>query len=92
MKRYWFKFDITKNCLSTYPQYSGLSLGCGVTAYNLTDAKKLLQEKIFTNAPFPEILEIIEDIDVSTLDNLHILPNVGVSSRRGVWFPNIGQV
>lgn len=89
MKRYWFKFDIPKNALVNFPQYSGLSLGCGVTAYNLEDAKRILQEKIFQEAPFPKIVTLIEDIDVSTLDNAHILPNIGVPSRRGIWFPFI---
>lgn len=30
---------------------------------------------------------MIEDVDVSTLDPEHVLPNTGVPAARGIWFP-----
>ena len=31
-----------------------------------------------------------EDVDLTTLDPNHVLPNIGNVTRRGVWFPNFG--
>jgi hypothetical protein len=33
-------------------------------------------------------LHVTEDVDIQTLDQGHVLPNMGVPSERGVWFPN----
>jgi hypothetical protein len=71
LTRYWFK--------------TGPSAGFGVTAYSLDDAKNLLA-KVSANA-LKQVTEIVDDIDVSTLDSNHILPNVGPSNIRGVWYP-----
>ena len=35
----------------------------------------------------PTIAVLIEDVDVSTLDAGHVLPNMSPPVRRGVWFP-----
>lgn len=83
LRRYWFKFDIPINGI--YPL--GLLAGCGVTAYNYEDAFNLLQNKVFINIIPPSIQVVIEDVDVSTLDKDHVLPNIGISALRGIWFP-----
>ncbi|WP_255356377.1 hypothetical protein [Lysobacter sp. Root983] len=31
----------------------------------------------------------IVDIDIRDLDPRHVLPNIGVCSVRGVWYPNV---
>jgi hypothetical protein len=65
--------------------------GFGVTAYSMDDARFLLESEGYAIDPD---VEVIVDIDVSTLDPKHILPNIGPSSFRGVWFPclNIGWI
>jgi len=35
----------------------------------------------------PEIKKVIENVDVSTLDAGHVLPNMSPPNIRGVWFP-----
>ncbi len=81
LHRYWFRFD---------PKTSGLPLGvragCGVTAYDRTDAWSLLSSRVFSGT-LPDIVQVIEDVDVSTLDPAHVLPNMGSVFVRGVWFP-----
>ncbi len=64
-------------------------LGFGVTAYSIDDARFLLEGEGYLIEPD---VEVTVDVDVSTLDPKHILPNAGPSSFRGVWFPclNIG--
>ena len=61
--------------------------GIGVTAYSRDDAEFLIQQ-LPSNID-KEILEIIEDIDIQTLDQGHVIPNMRPPNWRGVWFPNI---
>jgi hypothetical protein len=79
LKRFWFKF-------CPLP-FSSVSLGCGVTAYDYTDALKLLKDKIFVGREMPDIAEVIEDVDVSILDKNHVIPNMEAPVIRGIWFP-----
>jgi hypothetical protein len=73
LKRFWFK---TKD-----------GFGVGVTAFSLADARFLIEEAdLFYNY---EVLEIVENIDIQTLDQGHVIPNMKPSSFRGVWFPMI---
>jgi hypothetical protein len=37
----------------------------------------------------PPIRNVIEDVNISTLDVCHVQANMGVSIWRGVWFPRI---
>jgi hypothetical protein len=58
-----------------------------VTAYSLDDAKSLLDQSVFKDRTWPQVVEIIEDVDVSTLDRGHVIPNMEPPVWRGVWFP-----
>jgi hypothetical protein len=74
LKRFW------------YPATNASIMGVGVTAYSRSEAEVLAAhvatEMRYTLAPDP-----IEDVDVRTLDQNHVVVNMGVSSQRGVWFP-----
>jgi hypothetical protein len=83
LRRYWFEFDAPKE----HPHAAEIVMGCGVTAYHEDDAVVLLRQQMFEGDPLPPIRRVIEDIDVSTLDENHIRPNMGVPVWRGVWFP-----
>lgn len=80
LHRYWFEFG--------HVPYSFLNLGIGVTAFSASDAMELLKLILFADEPFPTIRGCVTDIDVSTLDRGHIIPNMGDPTIRGVWFPN----
>lgn len=80
MHRYWFEFDD-----NNLPY--GIKIGCGVTAYNNEDALYLLKEKVFKGATLPKFKNMFENVDVSTLDAGHVLPNMSPPNIRGVWFP-----
>jgi len=79
LKRFWFKF-------SALP-YNPLNLGCGVTAFDSDAALTLLKERVFSKGQTPTILEATENVDISTLDQNHVIPNMDDPTRRGVWFP-----
>ena len=81
LHRYWIEFDA-----SDAP--SGMTSGCGVTAFDREDAMRLLSQAIGCTPPPP--VRVIEDVDVSTLDQRHVLLNMHPPSRRGVWFPAVG--
>jgi len=80
LHRYWFKFSLLK-------PYSDLGLGCGVTAYNLDDAVAVLEQAVFADGRSYDVASVVEDVDVSTLDPKHVIPNMNPPIWRGVWFP-----
>jgi hypothetical protein len=81
LMRFWFEFDV--------PDFNSLKRGCGVTAYSYDDAILLLQQSLFRNNPMPLVADVIENVDIRTLDQGHIIPNIGAPSLRGVWYPNL---
>lgn len=82
LRRYWFEFDVKlSDC--PYP----LGLGCGVTGFDEEDCRRLIQEMLASNEELPPMRRIIADMDVSTLDPNHVLPNMGIVTKRGIWFP-----
>jgi len=81
--RFWFKFNLTLRD----PQPPGVLIGCGVTALDEADAIRILRNVVFLSHPFPQITALLADVDISTLDQRHVRPNMGDPSRRGVWFP-----
>ena len=81
LKRYWLTFERLGR---PHP----VNLGCGVTARDYDDALSLVQ------AAFPELifgapLAVVEDVDVSALDEKHIAPNLGNVLVRGISWPRI---
>lgn len=65
-------------------------MGCGVTAFTRDDAFALLLGVWPSECDGPVILDVSENVDLTTLDQKHVLPNIGDVTRRGVWFPNFG--
>lgn len=83
LKRYWFVFDLSVDD----PHPPGVLAGCGVTAWSYEDALDLLRKRVFSNCELPKVVKVLEDVDVSTLDPGHVLPNMASPNYRGIWFP-----
>ena len=81
LRRYWIRFEGDDQGLP-----DGTALSCGVTAIDLHDAIELINRLLFDGMAAP-ISEIVEDVDVSTVDKGHVLLNLGDVTRRGIWFP-----
>ena len=63
------------------------SFGIGVTAASEAEARTLA-ESTMEELGIPGTLgAVVADVDVSSLDAGHVLPNVGPSAVRGVWYP-----
>jgi len=82
-RRFWFEFEID----STFNFPPGIGFGCGITAFNYDDATKILDEKIFATIKRPPFKRVVEDVDIRTLDQGHVIPNMKPPIYRGVWFP-----
>ena len=83
LHRYWFEFDTA----FSDPHPIGTLLGCGITAYSQSDALLLLQERVFGGNSPPPVKRVVENVDVSQLDQAHIRPNMGNPAERGIWYP-----
>jgi hypothetical protein len=80
LTRFWIRFR-------SIPPYNSLRMGCGVTAYSYEDALSILRETVFKDEDMPLVEDAIENIDISTLDQKHIIPNMEAPVWRGVWYP-----
>ena len=83
MDRYWFEFDID----SAFNFPPGIGIGCGVTAYSYEDAIKILDEKVFRLVKRPPFKKVVNHVDISKLDQGHVISNMKPPNYRGVWFP-----
>ena len=68
-------------------------LGFGITAFDWNDAASLLSRAVsecwgekIDAAAVESATEITSEDE---LDQSHVVPNMGVMLRRGVWFPNM---
>ena len=64
--------------------------GIGVTAYSLEDAISLIKNEKSVMSYEPNFDSYKENINIQELDQNHIIPNMGVCTNRGIWFPNVG--
>lgn len=80
LHRYWFTFRGSE-------KPSILNVGSGVTAYDLEDAKALLEQHVFPLYGQREIAGVIVDVYISTIESMSVRGNMKVPVFRGVWFP-----
>ena len=81
LRRFWFEFEIDNE------KSFGWLRECGVTACDRIDALRIMKQQLFRNKEMPPVSKCVEDVDVSTLDPNHVLPNMGMVTKRGIWFP-----
>jgi len=79
LHRYWIRLKAGESV----PR----ELWFGVTAYTQTDALEILRYLAFAPAGLPELIEIVADVDVRSLDQGHVIPNMNPPNWRGIWYP-----
>ncbi len=86
LTRYWFV---------VFPEDRFGPRNFGVTAYSkqegitiITSAVNKIEWQGLYQLP-DDNTEVIENIDVRLLDQGHVIPNMGVVTFKGVWFPNL---
>jgi hypothetical protein len=62
-------------------------LGFGVTAFSVDDAFRILRDVGYRLPEDTAEVRIVEDVRVSDLDALHVVPNMGPIVVRGIWYP-----
>jgi hypothetical protein len=72
LRRFWFSLS--------------RGLGVGVTASSRLKAESLAREACVQLGWTFEATAAVEDVDVGTLDQNHVVPNMGPPNFRGVWF------
>jgi hypothetical protein len=87
LKRYWFEFDFPKPRFSHYG-YIPADGCCGITAFNYNDALKIMRRFMLRENETPLFSRVIEDVDVSAIENEQVHRNLGVPVWRGVWYPD----
>lgn len=80
--RYWVTFV-------PIGRASPLDLGCGVTAGSWREAREMIRTLVFPLFGEREIVGMLQDVDVGSLDAGHVLPNMGNAASTGIWFPAI---
>ena len=83
MKRYWIEFS--KDPGHELPLFA--ARGVGVTARTKEDALNIVYSSILAGHPRPAVAKLIEDVDIATLDEGHVRPNMGNPVAPGIWFP-----
>jgi hypothetical protein len=79
LHRYWIRLDSGDG--------RGREAKFGVTAYSETDALEIVRYLAFPAAGLPEIVEVVVDVDVRSLDQGHVIPNMHPPNWRGIWYP-----
>lgn len=80
IKRYWIQF-------SNPPLGNVLAFGCGISAIDREHALQILDRRIFSKTGVLQIKSIQNDVDIRSLDQQKIIPNMGDVTAIGVWFP-----
>ena len=75
LRRFWF------------PTSTGL--GFGVTAPTRVEAESMARGAAKQLGRSFEPLDVVEDVDIRTLDQRHVVPNMGAVNFPGVWFPRL---
>ena len=86
LKRYWFEFDFSDDGLTRFGYLT--PTGCGITAYDYANALRIMRVFILRGNSLPRFSRIIENVDVSTIEDMNVVPNLGVPVWRGVWYPS----
>ena len=71
LTRYWFTFQGDIDSIGICRP------GCGITAHNYEDAIAIIRKYVYAERDIPEIKSVQENVDISTLDQNHVLPNMG---------------
>ncbi|HEY7130642.1 MAG TPA: hypothetical protein VH440_00235 [Candidatus Limnocylindrales bacterium] len=85
LTRFWIEFDYGPGPRSLSTWNPGPSC-LGVTGFDYDDALRIARAEYFADRPLPAVRSFIQDVDVSTIDELMTQP-FSPPTWRGVWYP-----
>lgn len=77
LRRFWFPLPV--------------GFGVGVSAASEAEARRLAEAARARYFPDATLGEVVADVDIRTLDQAHVVPNMGLVVERGVWYPHSGS-
>ena len=77
LRRFWFPLPI--------------GFGVGVTAASEAEARELAEVVRARYFPDAALEAVVADVDIRSLDQAHVVPNMGLVVHRGVWYPRDGS-
>ena len=77
LRRFWFPLPV--------------GFGVGVTAPSEAEARELAEAVRARYFPDATLGEVVADVDIRTLEQAHVVPNMGLVVDRGVWYPRGGS-
>jgi hypothetical protein len=83
VRRFWFEFDLTSPESQRESTFACLSLGVGVTGFDVADCLWMIRD--LPTVSMPPIRTVTPD--VSLVEFAARVPGLGVPVWRGVWFP-----
>lgn len=64
-------------------------LGYGVTAYTRGEAESIARDAATALGKTFTVTNVIEDVDISKLDQGHVVPNMRAPNFHGLWYPQL---
>jgi hypothetical protein len=84
--RFWIEFDYGTPPSGLGPWDPGPSW-VGVTGFDYEDALQIVRAEYFADGQMPAVKSVVEDVDVSKIDELRAYPYYSVPVWRGIWYP-----
>jgi hypothetical protein len=63
-----------------------LGLGCGVTAIDPDDVRRILGESDYVSES-GAVIDSIREVAFEDIEQNHVVPNMGNFFMRGIWYP-----
>ena len=93
LRRFWIEFDLASieaaDDIEDAFTFGYVRNGLGVTGVDLDDCLGIVRARIFNGAALPALARVVEDVDVSTLSEEIVVPNMKPPVWRGIWFPGV---
>lgn len=87
MTTFWIEFKAPEGKELPF----GTKRGCGITANDLDDAFILLKKHFFSEWDSIPVNNFFSNVSIDDLERNHIRPNIGNITRRGLWYPDLGE-
>jgi hypothetical protein len=79
--QYWFEFEPSISHMAKITPW------WGVTAWTVEDALSLISLTGRFGDSLPVVTRLVESVDISTLDQNHVITNMNPPKDRGIWYP-----
>ena len=87
LKRFWFELNFPKPRLG-HGAYIPKDGCCGITAFDYEDALRIMRRFMLMENETPIFSRVVENVDISAIENEDVHRVLGVPVWRGIWYPD----